>query len=128
MKIKAIHPLQWIAKSIEGILHRFPMNELYFSDARPEDSRELSDLVNSAYRGEASKAGWTTEADLLGGPRTTPDAILKYLSDPTIRIRYLYEKSSDPTQKQGPILACVKIQKVLATHVSGRTDCHLTML
>jgi len=26
--------------------------------------------VNSAYRGESSKSGWTTEADLLGGQRT----------------------------------------------------------
>jgi ribosomal protein S18 acetylase RimI-like enzyme len=27
-------------------------------------------LVNSAYRGESSRAGWTTEADILGGQRT----------------------------------------------------------
>ena len=27
-------------------------------------------LVNSAYRGESSKQGWTTEADLLDGTRT----------------------------------------------------------
>ena len=30
----------------------------------------LSELVNSAYRGDSSRAGWTTEADLLGGQRT----------------------------------------------------------
>lgn len=27
-------------------------------------------LVESAYRGDSSRAGWTTEADLLGGQRT----------------------------------------------------------
>jgi ribosomal protein S18 acetylase RimI-like enzyme len=27
-------------------------------------------LVNSAFRGESSRAGWTTEADYLGGQRT----------------------------------------------------------
>ncbi|WP_291791657.1 GNAT family N-acetyltransferase [Brevibacterium sp.] len=31
--------------------------------------RELVALVQSAYRGDASRAGWTTEADLLGGQR-----------------------------------------------------------
>ena len=32
-------------------------------------------LVNSAYRGDASRAGWTTEADLLGGQRTDVDTL-----------------------------------------------------
>ncbi len=30
---------------------------------------EIVDLVQSAYRGDASRAGWTTEADLLEGQR-----------------------------------------------------------
>ena len=37
--------------------------------AVPADAAALEALVNSAYRGESSKAGWTTEADLLGGQR-----------------------------------------------------------
>jgi len=32
-------------------------------------------LVNSAYRGESSRAGWTTEADILGGQRTDAEEI-----------------------------------------------------
>ena len=32
-------------------------------------------LVNSAYRGESSRAGWTTEADLLGGQRTDAEEV-----------------------------------------------------
>src|SRR5688572_17800503 len=32
-------------------------------------------LVNSAYRGDSSRAGWTTEADLLGGQRTDVDTL-----------------------------------------------------
>jgi ribosomal protein S18 acetylase RimI-like enzyme len=36
-----------------------------------KDVIALNNLVNSAYRGESSKKGWTTEADLLGGIRTT---------------------------------------------------------
>ena len=35
-----------------------------------EDIPFLSSLVNSAYRGDSSKKGWTTEADLLEGLRT----------------------------------------------------------
>lgn len=32
-------------------------------------------LVHSAYRGDASRAGWTTEADLLDGQRTDADDV-----------------------------------------------------
>lgn len=46
----------------------FPM--LSFRPAAPADLAQLADLINSAYRGDASRAGWTTEADLLDGQRT----------------------------------------------------------
>ena len=39
-------------------------------------------LVESAYRGESSRAGWTTEADLLEGQRTDPrevEAVLEHV-------------------------------------------------
>ena len=32
-------------------------------------------LVNSAYRGDSSRAGWTTEADLLDGQRTDAEEV-----------------------------------------------------
>jgi ribosomal protein S18 acetylase RimI-like enzyme len=38
-------------------------------------------LVESAFRGEASRAGWTTEADLLDGRRTGPDEIGAIVAD-----------------------------------------------
>jgi predicted N-acetyltransferase YhbS len=37
--------------------------------ASSKDVDKLEVLINSAYRGESSKKGWTTEADLLGGIR-----------------------------------------------------------
>lgn len=40
------------------------------SKAIHQDIPQLVTLINSAYRGESSKKGWTTEADLLGGIRT----------------------------------------------------------
>uniref|UniRef100_A0A7S2NQQ6 N-acetyltransferase domain-containing protein n=1 Tax=Cyanoptyche gloeocystis TaxID=77922 RepID=A0A7S2NQQ6_9EUKA len=39
-------------------------------------------LVNSAYRGESSRQGWTTEADLLGGQRTDVEAVRSMLANP----------------------------------------------
>lgn len=35
----------------------------------------IVELVESAYRGDASRAGWTTEADLLDGQRTDAPAV-----------------------------------------------------
>lgn len=46
------------------------MLELTFSTAEPSDAVPLASLINSAYRGESSRQGWTTEADLLEGRRT----------------------------------------------------------
>ena len=48
---------------------------LSFIKARPEDASLIAGLVNSAYRGESSRAGWTSEADLFNGPRTDENEI-----------------------------------------------------
>src|SRR3954454_5751703 len=39
------------------------------------DAPAIVALVDSAYRGDASRVGWTTEADLLGGQRTDLQAV-----------------------------------------------------
>jgi ribosomal protein S18 acetylase RimI-like enzyme len=46
------------------------------------DLGSLVRLVESAYRGDASRAGWTTEADLLAGQRTDPDQVRSLLVSP----------------------------------------------
>lgn len=43
--------------------------------AGPDDIDDVVVLVESAYRGDSSRAGWTTEADLLGGQRTDADDV-----------------------------------------------------
>jgi ribosomal protein S18 acetylase RimI-like enzyme len=48
---------------------------LQISTATVADAADLNQLVNSAYRGEGSKKGWTTEADLLGGTRIDEEAL-----------------------------------------------------
>lgn len=46
------------------------------------DIPTLVALIQSAYRGEASRAGWTTEADLLDGQRASVEMVQGYLADP----------------------------------------------
>ena len=48
------------------------------------DIPELNILVNSAYRGETSKKGWTTEANLLDGLRIDEQTLHSYFDDPNI--------------------------------------------
>ena len=46
------------------------------------DVSELNILVNMAYRGESSKKGWTTEADILGGIRITENELISLINKP----------------------------------------------
>ena len=46
-----------------------------------EDIPALTTLINSAYRGETSKKGWTTEAHLLEGKRTDDPEMTEILLD-----------------------------------------------
>ncbi|MFI6850292.1 GNAT family N-acetyltransferase [Kitasatospora sp. NBC_00085] len=48
---------------------------LAFRAATVADVPALVELIESAYRGETSRAGWTTEADLLGGRRTDAENV-----------------------------------------------------
>lgn len=58
------------------------MTEPTIRDATPADIPALHRLIESAYRGETSRAGWTTEADLLDGQRTDPEDLAEVLADP----------------------------------------------
>jgi GNAT superfamily N-acetyltransferase len=53
---------------------------LTFIKARPEDVGLITGLVNSAYRGDSSRAGWTSEADLFDGPRTDENEIRRLIN------------------------------------------------
>ena len=45
------------------------------SIATDADLDAVSELVNSGFRGDSSRVGWTTEADFLGGQRTDPELL-----------------------------------------------------
>lgn len=50
-----------------------------FRQAMLNDVEAIVQLVNAAYRGESSRAGWTTEADLLDGLRVTTDEVKRLI-------------------------------------------------
>lgn len=50
--------------------------------ATTEDVPAIVELVESAYRGDASRVGWTTEADLLDGQRTDAAAVADTIAAP----------------------------------------------
>ena len=54
--------------------------------ASEKDASALERLINSAYRGESSKQGWTTEADLLDGGRTDAEALREIIRRPDTTI------------------------------------------
>ncbi|UGY94695.1 GNAT family N-acetyltransferase [Streptomyces gobiensis] len=60
--------------------------ELDFRDATEDDIAALVALLDSAYRGDASRAGWTTEADLLDGQRTDPEGVREVITAPQSRL------------------------------------------
>jgi ribosomal protein S18 acetylase RimI-like enzyme len=49
--------------------------------ARPADADTLAGLIRSAYRGEDSRAGWTSEADLVEGERISASQVQAMISD-----------------------------------------------
>jgi len=67
------------------------------------DASELANLVNSAYRGDSSRAGWTTEADLLDGGRTDAIALTETLKTTgQIMLKYV---------EDGEIIGCVYLHQ-----------------
>lgn len=63
--------------------------------ATAADVADVVALVESAFRGQSSRAGWTTEADLLDGRRTGADEIGEILANPAQAL--LIERSTDGT-------------------------------
>ena len=63
-----------------------PDGSIQFRQAVMTDIPELHAVVERAYRGDSARAGWTNEADLVEGPRTTADALRATLGDPHQRL------------------------------------------
>jgi GNAT superfamily N-acetyltransferase len=57
-----------------------------FRDAMTADIPAIVALVDSAYRGESSRVGWTTEADLLDGQRTDAEGVADIIATADSRL------------------------------------------
>lgn len=74
---------------------------LSFRDAVADDVDELVGLVTSAYRGDVSRQGWTTEADLLDGNRIDPDVLRHDIARARSKVLL--------AERDGRILACAHV-------------------
>ena len=81
--------------------------------ATPADAPALAALVNSAYRGESSKLGWTSEADLLGGQRVDVEGLTATIAKPE-NVILVHERDHEP-------IVCVHLART-------DQDCYLGML
>ena len=75
---------------------------LTFRDATDADVDELVALIESAYRGDDSRVGWTTEADILEGQRTDPEGVLEVVKSPDSRLMTV--------ERDGRIVACCQLE------------------
>jgi ribosomal protein S18 acetylase RimI-like enzyme len=80
------------------------VTDLTFREADEEDVATVVALVESAYRGESSRAGWTTEADLLDGRRTDEAGIAAVLADPDATVLL--------AERDGRVLGCCELRRV----------------
>ena len=79
--------------------------ELLHEDIRAATAADvpaLVPLVTSAYRGESSRAGWTTEADLLDGNRIVPEVVLADIARPRSRILL--------AERAGRLVGCAHVE------------------
>lgn len=75
---------------------------LTFRDATDADVDALVTLIESAYRGDSSRAGWTTEADILEGQRTDPEGVLAVVKSPDSRLLTV--------ERDGTVIACCQLE------------------
>jgi ribosomal protein S18 acetylase RimI-like enzyme len=75
---------------------------LTFRDATDADVDVLVALIESAYRGDSSRVGWTTEADILEGQRTDPDGVLEVIKTPDGKLLTV--------ERDGRVVACCQLE------------------
>jgi predicted N-acetyltransferase YhbS len=71
--------------------------------ATPADIPALHMLVESAFRGDSARRGWTHEADLLGGQRTDPAALAEAIGDPDRTILIAFDDDA--------MVGCVEVKR-----------------
>lgn len=77
---------------------------LSFRQATPDDVPAVVKLVRSAYRGDESRAGWTTEADLVSDLRIDDAGVLEKINEPFGSVLVAHDE-------QGKLVACCEVLK-----------------
>ncbi|MFI0773922.1 GNAT family N-acetyltransferase [Streptomyces sp. NPDC021212] len=77
--------------------------ELTYRGATEADIEPLVALIESAYRGDVSRAGWTTEADILGGQRTDPEGVGAVVRGADSRMTVV--------ERGGELIACCQLER-----------------
>ena len=72
--------------------------------ATAHDVPALHALAQSAYRGDAARAGWTHEADLVEGERIATEELARIIADPDERL--LVAPAAD-----GTLAGCVRVTR-----------------
>jgi ribosomal protein S18 acetylase RimI-like enzyme len=65
----------------------------------------IKDLLNNAYRGDSSKQGWTTEADLIAGNTRTDESTVQQVMEQDGSVFLIY------TGDEQKITGCVNLQQ-----------------
>ncbi|MEV0321395.1 GNAT family N-acetyltransferase [Streptomyces sp. NPDC050658] len=81
---------------------RTTSSDLTFRDATDADVDTLVALIESAYRGDSSRTGWTTEADILEGQRTDPQGVADVITSPSSRLLTV--------ERDGRVVACCQLE------------------
>ena len=83
-------------------------SRLRFRSAEMGDVPAVVALTQSAYRGDASRAGWTTEADLLDGQRTDAREVAELIANPNTILLL--------AERDGQLLASCVVERLSGEH------------
>ncbi|WP_289047523.1 GNAT family N-acetyltransferase [uncultured Psychrobacter sp.] len=81
---------------------------VFLRQAEASDVDALEQLLNRCYR---QAEGWTNEADLIGGIRTTKDELLAVIADPKHYV-FIYPKTTTGERdgkETGELLGCIAV-------------------
>ena len=77
--------------------------DLTFRPGAAGDISDLVDLIQSAYRGDESRAGWTTEADLLDGQRTDAAELAEVIGG--------VDRGILVAERDGALVGCCRLER-----------------
>ncbi|WP_367108867.1 GNAT family N-acetyltransferase [uncultured Psychrobacter sp.] len=84
-------------------------NEVFLRQAKADDVSAIEQLLNICYRQDK---GWTNEADLVGGIRTTQTELTQTIAAPK-HYFFVYPKTTTGTrtgQETGELLGCIAVE------------------